>query len=342
MSHHLDSPIARQDVRLDITDLYVFRGEVGTVLLINVCHSLGHAVAPGFHPEGRYEFKIDLDGDAVEDLTYRVAFAEPDTQGDQEFKVQRLTGAAATDPFAAVVPLMSGHTNATVQADNGARAWAGQAGDPFWIDADVLHAVGHAVQDGTKIDLGGWQPDQAKNLFAGETVFSLVLELPDAELLLRGADDRIGVWAVASLATDAGGWRAINRVGLPMLHPLFGQFDEKLGDDLNAGVPADDYGTYGDLISKQIAGVVGAYGTVENPAAYGRHVADRLFPNILPYTVGTPAMFSFEGWNGRTLSDNTPEVMFSLATNTAITNGIGPDSVTAKPSQRFPYVPAAE
>ncbi len=26
MSHHLDSPIARQDVRLDITDLYVFRG----------------------------------------------------------------------------------------------------------------------------------------------------------------------------------------------------------------------------------------------------------------------------------------------------------------------------
>ena len=27
MSHHLDSPIARQDIRLDITDLYVFRGE---------------------------------------------------------------------------------------------------------------------------------------------------------------------------------------------------------------------------------------------------------------------------------------------------------------------------
>ncbi|WP_006241729.1 DUF4331 family protein [Mycolicibacterium tusciae] len=197
MSHHLDSPIARQDVRLDITDLYVFRGEVGTVLLINVCHSLGHAVTPGFHPEGRYEFKIDLDGDAVEDLTYRVAFAEPDIRGDQEFDVQRLTGAAATDPFAAVVPLISGHTNAAIQADNGARAWAGQAGDPFWIDADVLHAVGHAVADGTKIDLSGWRPDRAKNCFAGETVFSLVLELPDAELLPRGADDRIGVWAVA-------------------------------------------------------------------------------------------------------------------------------------------------
>ena len=34
MSHHLDSPLARQDVRLDITDLYVFRGETGTVFVI--------------------------------------------------------------------------------------------------------------------------------------------------------------------------------------------------------------------------------------------------------------------------------------------------------------------
>ena len=37
MSHHLDSPIARQDIRLDITDLYVFRGETGTAFVINVC-----------------------------------------------------------------------------------------------------------------------------------------------------------------------------------------------------------------------------------------------------------------------------------------------------------------
>ena len=35
MSHHLDSPIARQDIRLDITDLYVFRGETGTAFVIN-------------------------------------------------------------------------------------------------------------------------------------------------------------------------------------------------------------------------------------------------------------------------------------------------------------------
>ena len=86
MSHHLDSPIARQDIRLDITDLYVFRGEKGTVFAINVCHSIAGPVPhPGFHPEGMYEFKIDLNKDAVEDVTYRVKFGERDAEGRQSF-----------------------------------------------------------------------------------------------------------------------------------------------------------------------------------------------------------------------------------------------------------------
>ena len=40
MSHHLDSPLARADVRLDIADLYVFAGQSGTVFVMNVCTSL--------------------------------------------------------------------------------------------------------------------------------------------------------------------------------------------------------------------------------------------------------------------------------------------------------------
>ena len=48
-----------------------------------------------------YEFKIDLDGDAVEDLTYRFMFAARDAEGRQSFVLARLTGATAADPFAA-------------------------------------------------------------------------------------------------------------------------------------------------------------------------------------------------------------------------------------------------
>jgi Domain of unknown function (DUF4331) len=129
------------------------------------------------------------------------------------------------------------------------------------------------------VNLAGWDPAQAKNLFAGQTVYSMVLELPDGELLGGASNNRrIGVWAVATLATDAGGWRSINRVGHPMIPPLFAQYNEDLGNRLNAGRPADDFATYGAGISKSIARVVAAYGTAEDPQAYGEMIAHRCSP----------------------------------------------------------------
>jgi hypothetical protein len=343
MSHHLDSPIARQDIRLDITDLYLFRGETGTVFVINVCHSIfGPIPAPGYHPEGMYEFKVDLNGDATEDVTYRLKFNERDKNGNQTYAVLRLRGAEAVDPEAAGTVVAQGTTGEIVSTATGLRVWAGKVGDPFWIEPDVLHAVGHAFQDGTSINLSGWDPSRAKNLFAGHTVYSIVLEVPDKELLADAGDKhRIGVWAVSTLATDAGGWRSINRVGLPMIPPLFAQYNEDLGNRLNAGRPADDFATYGVAVAKAIAAVVAANGTAEDPRAYGEKVAHRFFPNILPYEVGTPATFGFAEWNGRSLTDNAPDVMFSIAANTPVRLGIGKDSVTSKPSKTFPYVPAA-
>jgi hypothetical protein len=341
MSHHLDSPLARQDVRLDITDLYVFRGEQGTVLIINVCHSIvGHIPEPGFHPEGMYEFKIDHDGNAVEETTYRITFDARDAAGRQRFSLRRITGYDARDPHAPGDLLAEGETERSTTTVDGLRFWAGEAGDPFWIDPDVLHAVGHAFQDGTKIDLGAWDPGKARNLFAGHTVHAIVLELPDAEF---AADPipQVGIWAVATLATDSGGWRPINRVGLPMIHPLFTQFNDDFGNRLNAGVPVDDLAFYGAQVARSVAAVVGAYGTSADPADYGKRIARRFFPNILPYVIGTSATFGFGGWNGRSLTDNAADVIFSLAANTPISLGIGKESVTSKPTATFPYVPPA-
>ena len=126
-----------------------------------------------------------------------------------------------------------------------------------------------------------------------------------------------------------------------MIHPLFTQYNEDLGNRLNAGRPFDDFPTHGEAVIQAIAGVVAAYGTAEDPKAYASTVANRFCPNILPYELGTPAVFGFAVWNGRSLTDNAPDVMFSLAANTPIRLGIGKESVTSKPSPAFPYVPAA-
>ncbi len=167
------------------------------------------------------------------------------------------------------------------------------------------------------------------------------MEVPDSDLLAAASGSRrVGVWAVATLATDAGGWRSINRVGLPMIHPLFTQFNEDLGNRLNAGRPADDFATYGGVVGKAVANVVAANGTSADPQAYGTKVAHRFFPNVLPYEVGTQATFGFAEWNGRSLTDNAPDVMFSIAANSPVHLGIGKELVTAKPSKTFPYVPS--
>ncbi len=342
MSHHLDSPIARQDLRLDITDLYVFRGETGTAFVINVCHSIGKPPITGYHPEGMYEFKVDLNGDAVEEVTYRLNFEERDAQGKQKYTIHRISGKDAVDLMRQGRLSRRAQPTKKLLSPSGLRAWAGHAGDPFWIEPDVLHAVGHAFEDGTKVDLTGWDPSKAHNLFAGQTVYAIVLEVPDAELLADDGDNRkIGVWAVATLATDVGGWRSINRIGLPMLPPLFAQYDEDFGNRLNAGHPSEDFATYGAHVTKSIASVVTAYGTAEDPHAYAEKIAHRMFPNMLPYTVGTQASFGFIDWNGRSLTDNAPNVMFTTAANTPIQLGIGKESVTSKPRKSFPYVPVA-
>jgi hypothetical protein len=340
MSHHLDSPLARQDPRLDITDLYVFPGETGTVFVIDVCHSkAGELPQPGYHPEGKYEFKVDLNGDAIEELTYRFTFGERDDHGTQPLELRRLAGSDAADPYAEGTIVARAVTEEVVDAPGGLRVWAGKAGDPFWIEPDVLHAVGHAFREGTIVDLSGWNPQRAVNFFAGDTVYSIVLEVPNRELAVSASDGRIGVWALASLQTDAGGWRSINRIGLPMIHPLFTQYDEDLGNRLNGGSPATDREAFAEELIDDIAGVVAAYGTADDPRAYANTVARRFLPNLLPYRLGTPAVFGLAEWNGRSLVDNAPDVMFTIAANTPITLGIGRDSVASKPSAAFPYVP---
>ena len=124
-----------------------------------------------------------------------------------------------------------------------------------------------------------------------------MLEVPESELV---NNRRIGVWALSSLATDAGGWCSVNRVGLPMIHLT--QYNEDLGNRLNAGRPADDFATYGETVIKAVADVVAVDGTAQDPRACAEKVAHRFFPNMLPYTVGTAAAFGFAEWNGRSLT----------------------------------------
>jgi hypothetical protein len=342
MSHHLDSALARQDPRLDITDVFVFRGETGTVFVMDLNSSiLGDGAPRGFHPEALYAFRIDLDGDAVEDLTFCFVCEPRDVDGRQAIQLRCLRGAEARDPAGVGTLLAAGTTDRIVEGADGLRLWAGLAADPFYIDATVLKVVGAAFRDGTAVSLSASDRAAATNLFAGTNIHAIVLEVPDSTFDgLVGADQRIGVWGTTHLATDDGGWRPINRAGLPMIQPIFNPSDSERASAYNTTRPSDDRAVYGPLFAGLVASVVAVHETADDPAAYGAVVTDLLLPDILPYRIGSVASFSFAVRNGRTLTDNAPDVMLSLATNSPLAVGLSRRSASSAPRDHFPYLAA--
>ena len=341
MSHHLDSPLSRQDPRLDLTDQYVFRGEAGTAFVMNLNSSLSRRDGrPGFHPEGRYEIKIHLDGAELEALAYRVTFGEPDEAGEQRVALHLLTGPDARDDAATGELLARGRTNSEIAGSAGLRLWAGRARDPFYVDLRQVRAINAAVAQGAEPDSAGWSPQVAQNSLAGSTIHAIVLEVADQDPRL-GRDRRIGVWSATKLATDAGGWRQINRQGRPMVWPIFRPDDSAYASDADTTSPAEEVRGERAHIAGLVAGLVAANGTAADPAAYGAAVALRLLPDVLPYRTGTPATFGFVEHNGRTLADNAPEAMFSLVMNAAVATGLAPQEFADTRTGRFPYVVAA-
>jgi hypothetical protein len=340
MSHHLDTPLAAKNGQLYIDDLYVFPGADSTVFIMDVNSDVnGLHSEPGFHPEARYEVKVHFDGAEFEALTYRVSFSEAGPGGQQDLRLHALVDDQARDDSAVGELLLEGRTG-EIASGSGVRLWAGRIADAFYIDLSLLAIINGAVATGSAPDLSGWQPDRAQNSFAGSTVDSIVLEVSHEHPQLRpGA--RTGVWCATKLATDAGGWRQINRAGHPMMWPIFWPNDTDFANPANSRHPAEDLDAAATEIGGQVAGVVAASGTAADPAGYGQTVARDLFPDVLPYVVGTPAVYGFAARNGRTLADNAPEAMLSLVTNTAVRSGLTPAVAESQRASSFPYVKAA-
>jgi hypothetical protein len=340
MSHHLDTPLARQNGRLYIDDLFVFPGDHSTVFVMDVNSAVtGPDIQPGFHPEARYEFKVHLDRADFEALTYRMSFGERDGQGVQALQVHAIDGDEARDDSAAGDLVLTGRTGDSASAGD-IRVWAGRIADPFYIDLSLLSIVDAAVQQGTALDLSSWRPEQAKNSFADTTVETIVLEISHQYPQLHPGT-RTGVWCVTKLATDAGGWHPINRAGHPMMWPIFWPDDTDFSNPANQRHPSADITADGKHIADQVAAVVSATGTADDPDGYGQIVARTVFPDVLPYVVGTPASYGFAIRNGRTLADNAPEAMLSLVLNTGVNSGLKPSVAAHLRRQQFPYVVAA-
>jgi uncharacterized protein DUF4331 len=278
---HLDGPMAKHDGRLDITDVYAFQSPsnpANTVLIMNVDPVAGVLSPTTFNPDASYDIKIDTNGDAKEDITYKVTFSAV-SNGKQNVLLRRVPA----DSGGAV--LARGQTGSNVSVSGGGMLRTGVFDDPFFFDLV-------AFRNGLAFCPGG----VGTNFFAGLNVASIVLEVPSASL-----GTHIGVWA----RTELNG-QQIDRMGRPAINTVFEHTDAGK-DAFNAGIPSHDQrdfhkDVYDTLIS------------LGNTPAYAEAVTNILLPDILTFNTSDPSGFL----NGRRLQDDVIDTELSVVSNGAI------------------------
>jgi hypothetical protein len=322
---HLDSPNAKANHALDITDIYAFDAANAdkTVLVLDVNPLAGVVSGTKFATNGEYRLNIDRNGDAVADDVYTVTFGSPSpSNGKQPLRLKKDGSTVLTG--------WSGNTN----VGGGAKLYAGVKDDPFFFDLASFLRWRDPDGDGTYTYTGPTTFDGV-DFFRGTNVSAIVLEIPDSWLGAHAA-----YWA-----TTVKGSTVIDRMGKPALATVFmnpfGGTDQK--DPYNMTAPASDVATWGG----QFTAVLDVF----NATATAEAVTGLLLPDVLQLDVknlGKSTGTSFTGdkagniLNGRTLAEDVIDLELSVVTGGLEGHAVIPtDDVDANDAAfpgTFPYL----
>jgi len=291
---HLDSPNAKANHALDITDIYAFdaANPADTVLVVDVNPLAGVVSGTDFATNAEYRLNIDTNGDFVADDVYTVTF-----------------GTNAPDHKQSVTLTKNGQTvltGKTGSANNGggAKLFAGIRDDPFFFDlAGFLRwrdpdGNGVYTYDGsTNLDLG--------DFFKGTNISSIVLEIPDSWL-----GSSANFWA-----TTVKDGSIVDRMAKPALNTVFmnpfGGTNQK--DPYNQTAPSSDVATWGGQFTAVEQVFYPGFADPTSPD-YGLPAAitGLLLPDVLHLDVATLGKSTATGFtggaggilNGRTLAED--------------------------------------
>lgn len=335
VGHHFDSPAARADSRINITDNYLFPADdAGKVVAVMCVSPLAGLPSPyhgatqweTFRPETAYELRFDTDRDLRVDVVFRFVF-----DGDsrpQRWELRHLTGDEAQNREADGRLLGAGQTDETTELAGGGRVWIGPAGDPFWLDAVAAQQFIAGLVGG-----GPWEPDRfsSGNPTTGATnVIAIVAELP-LPLIAAGP---FAFWTTVA-ANDHHHWTQVNRCGRPNFAATFNDAPE--GSALyNATDPDTDLANFGAVVRETTARIVAAAGTAPDPNGYGELVARQLLPDVIPFDPALAASFGFAGVNGRGLADDFGAVVYSSVFNHPMRTALAP---LPDLRREWPYLP---
>jgi hypothetical protein len=213
-SDHQDTPLVELNAEQDMTDVYAFPGSspgrIALVLNSRAFLTPAQSADASFDPNLLYQFKVDNDGDALEDKVIQVTFTG--SGGSQQVQVRGpvdppVVGAMQNE-VADVSPAVSGALNAVIGSSSGIQAFAGPRDDPFFIDLEAAFCIlpdrkpsTGALSQPCALTANPSAPfffrTPGINYVAGFNVLSIVVELPSSQIE-NGAAGRLGIWGTIS------------------------------------------------------------------------------------------------------------------------------------------------
>jgi hypothetical protein len=261
-SSHREAPGVAGTPRVDTTDVYAFLSpdKANTVTLIaNWLPFSEPTGGPNFYTfddDAWYDIVVDTDGNAQPDVIYRWDFttrvrngnsflyntgpvrslADPNLNVVQTYDVTEFRDgkwrtlvkgavAAPSNVGKASMPDYASLRRQAVRSAGGKDVFAGQADDPFFLDLRVFNLL-----------YGGDLSEAGNDSLAGYNVNSVAIRVPVSEL--GGSKNVIGVFSRTSKQDADGHYRAVSRLGNPLVNEVVIPIKEK--DRFNASVPADD------------------------------------------------------------------------------------------------------
>ena len=211
-SDHQDTPDVELNPKMDLTDVYAFPGSAPgrIVLAMDTRAFLTPAESPGafFDPDLLYQFKVDNDGDAIEDRVIQVTFTGEgaDQRVQLRGQVAPPVAGAMMNELADGGPDAEGDIRVNLGQSDGIQLFAGPRDDPFFIDLEAAFCilpdrkpVTGPLSGPCNLPGGGEfrAAGEAVNYVDGFNVLSIVVELP-SELLESGTPGRLGIWGTIS------------------------------------------------------------------------------------------------------------------------------------------------
>jgi hypothetical protein len=224
-SDHADTPAIAAEPGTDLTDVYIFPSPTNAnnvVLVMNV-HPLipsGQGTNVNFDPNVLYQFKIDTNGDSVEDLVIQAKFTGTGATQQVQIAGPVKPSRTGTQTVFETPDATTGTYNQAFTLTNGVKVFAGPREDPFFFDLeqfftilpDRANSLGPTVgtTNGTTVSTVPADPDQpmaatwraagqAKDFLKGLNVLSIVVEVPKTLLRPAGSNGQIRVWCTTSV-----------------------------------------------------------------------------------------------------------------------------------------------